>query len=135
MLALRSVVRSGSIGEIYAADLVFHNAYGPDKPWFYDRRLSGGGCLIDLGVHLVDLGLWIFGFPSVESVQGRLFDHGRPYVASDAGVEDYATGEVALAGGRTMRFTCSWNLHAGCDAEISATFYGTDGAVAFRNVN
>ena len=39
---------------IYAVDLVFHNAYGPDKPWFYDPALSGGGCVMDLGVHLVE---------------------------------------------------------------------------------
>jgi predicted dehydrogenase len=38
--ALRDEVRSGALGEVYAVDLVFHNAYGPDKPWFYDRRLA-----------------------------------------------------------------------------------------------
>jgi hypothetical protein len=36
---------------------VFHNAYGPDKPWFYEITQSGGGCLMDLGTHVIDLGL------------------------------------------------------------------------------
>jgi predicted dehydrogenase len=48
---------------VFAVDLVFHNAYGPDKPWFYDPELSGGGCVMDLGVHLVDLALWSLDFP------------------------------------------------------------------------
>jgi hypothetical protein len=34
----RARARPASSGEVYAVDLVFHNAYGPDKPWFYDRR-------------------------------------------------------------------------------------------------
>jgi Predicted dehydrogenases and related proteins len=35
--AIHSVISSGELGQIYAANLVFHNAYGPDKDWFYDR--------------------------------------------------------------------------------------------------
>ena len=57
MQAIRHLIRSGQLGHVFAADLVFHNAYGPGNAWFYDPKLSGGGCLIDLGVHLVDLAL------------------------------------------------------------------------------
>ena len=42
------------LGQTDAVDLVFHNAYGPDKAWFRDPALSAGGCVIDLGIHLVD---------------------------------------------------------------------------------
>src|SRR5690606_14372754 len=59
----RDVVRSGEIGDVFAAELVFHNAYGPDKPWFYDYGLAGGGCVMDLGIHLIDLAFWFLGFP------------------------------------------------------------------------
>ena len=45
---LRRLVHSGDLGEIFAAELAFHNAYGPQKPWFYDSTLSGGGCVMDL---------------------------------------------------------------------------------------
>ena len=55
---IRDLIHNGDLGTVYSADLVFHNAYGPDKPWFYDAVLSGGGCVIDLGSHLVDLALW-----------------------------------------------------------------------------
>src|SRR5690606_31420282 len=61
MHELRDRVRAGAIGEIVAVDLCFHNAYGPDKSWCQDRLLAGGGCLLDLGVHLLDLALWVQG--------------------------------------------------------------------------
>lgn len=48
MRRIRDLVAGGELGSVFAADLVFHNAYGPDKPWFYDRALSGGGCVMDL---------------------------------------------------------------------------------------
>jgi predicted dehydrogenase len=118
--AAREVVRSGQLGEIVAGDLVFHNAYGPDKPWFYDPVLSGGGCVTDLGVHLVDLALWILGLEP-EVVTSRLV--GEP-------VEQFATAELDQ-----LRLACSWNLHAGRDAVVEATFYGSDGAVSVRNVD
>jgi predicted dehydrogenase len=72
MRRIRNAVVEGELGQVYAADLVFHNAYGPDKSWARDPALSGGGCAIDLGIHLVDLALWTLGFPEVERVGSRL---------------------------------------------------------------
>jgi predicted dehydrogenase len=122
---LREVVRSGALGEIFAADLVFHNAYGPDKAWFSDPELSGGGCVIDLGIHLLDLALWLLGNVEVESVAGRLHD---------APLEDHAEAQIVLAGGPVVRLTCSWHLHAGRDCVLEASLYGTQGGVSLRNV-
>jgi predicted dehydrogenase len=133
--AIRELISSGAIGDVRAADLTFHNAYGPDKPWFYDRALSGGGCLIDLGVHLVDLALWMLDFPPVESARARLLAGAREWDPAGSEVEDYAVGEIVLEGGRIIRVACSWNLPSGCDAVIDATFYGTGASAAFRNVD
>jgi len=107
------------IGELLAADLVFHNAYGPDRPWFHDPELSGGGCVIDLGTHLVDLAVWMLDLEP-ETVTSRLW--GEP-------VEQVATAELDR-----VRLACSWNLHAGAEAVIEASFYGADGGVSVRNV-
>jgi predicted dehydrogenase len=115
----RELVRSGELGEIVAAELVFHNAYGPDKSWFYDSELAGGGCLIDLGIHLVDLALWTLGPLQVDDA--RLV--GAP-------VEEYASARLGPA-----TIECSWNLHAGADAVIAARFYGSDGGVEVTNVD
>jgi predicted dehydrogenase len=134
MRRIRDLVRSGELGRIYAVDLVFHNAYGPDKPWFYDPVLSGGGCVMDLGVHLVDLALWVLDAPGVTDVTGRLFAGGEPLAGRADRVEDYALATVSLDTGGAVQLACSWRLQAGQDAIISASFYGTEGGAAFRNV-
>jgi len=126
--------RAGELGDIYIADLVFHNAYGPAKEWFYNRTLSGGGCVIDLGIHLVDLALWTFGFPRIVKISSHLFSNGRKFAPGVDGVEDYADAMIDLETGATIRIACSWNLPAGCDAIITGSFYGTRGGAAFHNV-
>jgi len=133
--ALREVIQSGRIGRVFNVDLVFHNAYGPDKPWFYDLRLAGGGCVIDLGVHLVDLALWVLGFPEIVETSSRLYNRGVLLRRNSAAVEDFATAQLLTAENATVAMQCSWNLHAGCDAVIAARFYGERGAAVFENVN
>jgi predicted dehydrogenase len=135
MQRVYEVVQSGEVGQVYAVELVFHNAYGPDKPWFYDPKLSGGGCVIDLGVHLVDLALWALNFPAVQEVRSSLFAKGQLLTNPAEQVEDYANASIALASGTHVQLSCSWNLPAGQEAIIGATFYGTNGGVAFKNVN
>lgn len=132
MQAIGQLVRSGELGRVFAADLVFHNAYGPDKPWFYDRAQSGGGCVMDLGVHLIDLLLWLFDFPEVSQVDARLLAGGTP-AAPDA-VEDYAVAQLMLADSMSARLACSWRLQAGQEAVIEASFYGDRGGAALRNI-
>jgi predicted dehydrogenase len=135
MRRIREVVAAGDIGEVYAIDLVFHNAYGPDKPWFRDPARSGGGCVIDLGIHLVDLALWTLDFPVVARVSSRLYAQGKALAPRPETVEDYAIAQIELAGGAVARLACSWNLPAGRDAVIEASFHGTRGGAALRNVN
>jgi predicted dehydrogenase len=125
--------RVAELGRPFAVDLTFHNAYGPQSGWFWDAKLSGGGCLIDLGVHLVDLALWMFDFPEVLDARATLLRDGR--AVRDGEVEDYAVGELELANSVTVRIACSWNLNAGRDAVIEATFYGTEGGAQMRNEN
>jgi predicted dehydrogenase len=138
---IRELVAAGELGTVYAARLVFHNAYGPDKEWFYDRARSGGGCVIDLGTHLIDLLLWILdetavaSVTSVTSVTARCLAGGAPLRDPERQVEDYAVARLELAGGAVAEIACSWHLPAGQDAVIAASFYGTAGGAELRNVN
>ena len=132
--SIRQLVRQNELGEIFAVDLVFHNAFGPQKAWFYDRLHSGGGCVIDLGIHLVDAALWILDQPIV-GVTSRLLHHGKRIDQLEGICEDYATARLDLASGAAINLSCSWHLHAGRDAVIEASFYGTKGGAAMRNVN
>lgn len=131
---MREVIAGGEIGEVFAVELAFHNAYGPDKPWFYDPRLSGGGCLMDLGVHLVDTALWMLDFPAARVDGASLFSAGRRLTDVSAAVEDYAAARLVLGTGTDVALACSWNLHAGREAVIEAAFHGTRGGVRFHNL-
>lgn len=131
---IRDLLIAQAIGEVYAVDLVFHNAYGPDKSWYYDPRLSGGGCVIDLGIHLIDLALWMLDSPPIERVSSRLFAKGTPLKKTDPALEDYAIARLDFETGATANLSCSWNLPAGRDAVIRASFFGTKGGLAVRNV-
>jgi predicted dehydrogenase len=129
--AMREVLEAGGIGRLYAADFTFHNAYGPDKPWFYDLALAGGGALIDLGTHLVDLALGFLG-ATPDTVAADLYARGARLDAP--GLEDYAAATLRFPGDATARIACSWNLHAGRDAVIAIDLHGTGGGLSLRNV-
>jgi predicted dehydrogenase len=123
---VKKVVATGELGDVFAVDLAFHNAYGPDKPWFGEPALCGGGCVIDLGIHLVDLALWTLGFPTVSHLTSRLY--GDP-------LEHYGSAQIELENRTVLRLACSWRLHAGRDCVLEASFYGTQGGASLRNVN
>jgi predicted dehydrogenase len=132
MRRIRELIQAGELGSIFACDLVFHNAWGPDKEWFYDPALSGGGCVMDLGVHLVDLALWALDFPELTGATAQLLSKGKPL--REGMVEDYAVAQLELGTGTSVRLACSWNLPAGQEAVISASFYGQGGGAALKNV-
>lgn len=134
MRAIRALIAAGGLGRVHAVELVFHNAYGPDRPWFRDPVLAGGGCVIDLGVHLVDLALGTLGWPAVERVSATLLAGGEP-LGGRAVTEDYAVATLGLAGGGVASLACSWNLPAGREAVIGARFYGERGGAGFANVD
>jgi predicted dehydrogenase len=123
--ALRDAVPS--LGNVFAGHLVFHNAYGPDKAWFYDPKLAGGGCVLDLGIHLVDLALWLLD-ADVTNLDARVLHHGGNEV------EDYAAARLDMTTGATLSLACSWNLPAGRDCVFDVSLYGERGGAAMRNV-
>jgi predicted dehydrogenase len=124
----RELVAGGEIGEVFAVEAAFHNAWAPDRAWAFDPALAGGGCVIDLGVHLVDLVRWSMGFPATRCA------HARTLKRAGGLVEEYAVATLELASGAVATLACSWNLPLGRPADLRLTFYGTSGAVAVRNV-
>jgi predicted dehydrogenase len=135
MAELRRRIADGALGEILAIDLTFHNAYGPDKAWAFNRGLSGGGALLDLGVHLLDLALWLQSAASMRVSSSRLFAQGRALTARAEDIEDMAYAELRQSNGAIVRLACSWHAHTGRDAVIAVEVFGSRGGVAWRNVN
>jgi len=130
----REVVRSGELGRVFSVELVFHNAYGPDKSWARDLQLAGGGCLMDLGVHLLDAASFVLGSKTFVAARSQLHSRGSRLALPPDRVEDFATGSVHLADGTALEIACSWQSSFGDHARIRAAFYGTEGGVGFENV-
>lgn len=130
---VRETVRAGAIGRVFAAELVFHNAYGPNKSWAFDPAMAGGGCVIDLGVHLVDAALWILD-AEYQGSSLRRYRSGRLIPAGSTAIEDFAIGSFELSGGITASLACSWHSSFGDHARIRVELFGDEGGIAFENV-
>jgi len=135
MQVVSDLVASGELGKVFAVEAKFFNGYGPDKAWFRDYSLAGGGCVLDLGSHLVDLALRPLGFPQVMRVQSSLFANGNLLAKGAEGVEDYAVAMIETEDATAINLSCCWNLSIGRDADIEIAFYGTRGGARLRNVN
>jgi predicted dehydrogenase len=133
MHELRQLVSTGGLGPLFAVDLVFHNAYGPNKSWALDARQSGGGCMIDLATHLIDLSLWVTGGSRYEQIASQLYAGGAP--VKDGAIEDAGFAQWLLDERTHIRVACSWNASIGRDAEIRAAFHGSSGSAILYNVN
>ncbi|MBV0924257.1 Gfo/Idh/MocA family oxidoreductase [Halomicroarcula limicola] len=89
--------------------------------WFTNEELSGGGAVIDIGVHAIDLALYLMGYPAVEEVSAVTrteFGEKDEYVDPDDwyeatgeavfDVEDSATAMIRCAGDRTITLEVAW---------------------------
>lgn len=119
--AIRQFVASGELGEVFFVRAAWLNqrVRRPRRGWRRERRRSGGGVLMDLGVQAIDLALWLLDYPAVERVTARF--HG----AGD--VEDSAVVLMALAGGATASVEATWELMEERDRH-SAYVLGTRGS-------
>jgi predicted dehydrogenase len=130
---LRELIAGGVLGRVCSLDTVFHNAYGPDKPWCFDPALAGGGALMDQGAHLIDLAFWLLGDPPVRAVHGAACRAG--VALRGAGVDDFASARIEMEGGAVVSLAVSWNAHVGQECVLRAAVRGTAGGADFHNVD
>jgi predicted dehydrogenase len=90
---------------------------------------------MDLGVHLLDLAFWTLGCTHAEVLASSLFGTDGPLKTSARQVEDLAYATLRVREDVVVRLACSWRMHAGRDAVIEVSFYGTSGGLSLRNVN
>ena len=137
--ALKELASDGFLGEPYHAATQWTRRDGMPGfgGWFGQKDKSGGGPLIDLGVHRIDLALWLMGGPNVEAVSGITHHRVGPPRAEAQGkrfdVEDFATGIIRLEGGGSLVLEASWAGHQTQREVMRTAVTGTDGALVHRN--
>ena len=129
-LALKEHVQHGGLGEIYYAKAGWlRREWNPlVRGWFTRRAQSGGGPLIDLGVHMLDLALWYMGNPRPVSVSGATYHPFREQVSNQIGeidTEDLATGLARLEDGRAIVVEASWISFTEYPDYVYCTLFGT----------
>jgi predicted dehydrogenase len=138
--ALKQLVDEGTLGEVYFARTVWHRRKGVPflGGWFGRKSLSGGGPLIDLGVHRLDLALWLMGHPRPVWVLGRTYDHLGSDHAMSLGaafdVEDMAVGLITFENGATLEIEASWMAHRAESDHMETRLHGTKGGLVQRNI-
>jgi predicted dehydrogenase len=146
--ALKSAIADGTIGRPYHARATWLRRSGIPAlgSWFTNREMAGGGPLIDLGVHVLDYALHLFGEPRVLAVSavthselgprglgGAVAD--KQQVGSAYEVEDLASVLLRLEGGGSLVLETSWAAFRPSGDEFGITIYGTDGGADLRVVD
>lgn len=138
---MKAQVDTGILGDVYYGQTLWHRRRGIPKfgGWFGQKALSGGGPLIDLGVHRLDLALWLMGYPKPTWVMGSTYDHIATRLAKEQGVEfdveDMAAGMIKFENGATLEVEASWAANTQDRERMETRLYGTEGGVIFRNLN
>ncbi|SDW65431.1 Gfo/Idh/MocA family protein [Paenibacillus sp. CF384] len=139
---LKRFIDAGDLGEIYYAKATCLRRLGNPGGWFSDIERSGGGPLIDLGVHIIDICWYLMGKPKVKSVSGNTyrklgnrshiknlgFYKAADYDAEKNDVEDLANAIIRFENGASLMVDVSFALHAQKD-ELSVKLYGDQGGV------
>jgi len=137
---LREFVDRGEFGELYYAKASTIRRLGNPGGWFADVERSGGGPLIDVGVHVIDLCWYLMGRPKPVSVSGNTyrklgnrsniqhlsFYKAADYDASKNTVEDLANAIIRFENGASIMVDVSYTLHAKKD-EGSVKLFGNKG--------
>ncbi|XID90140.1 Gfo/Idh/MocA family protein [Paenibacillaceae bacterium WGS1546] len=137
---LREFVEHGEFGELYYAKASTLRRLGNPGGWFADVERSGGGPLIDIGVHVIDLCWYLMGKPKAVSVSANTyrklgnranvrhlsFYKAADYDASKNSVEDLANALIRFENGASILVDVSYSLHAKQD-EGSVKLFGEKG--------
>lgn len=144
---LKDFIDKGTLGEIYYAKASILRRLGNPGGWFSDKSRSGGGPLIDLGVHVIDLSWYLMGRPKAKSVSAntyyRLGNRANVkslsfYKAADYSpendVEDLSNALIRFDNGSSLMVDVSFSLHLKTDQSSVAVFGDKGGAEVEPNL-
>ena len=139
--ALKQQVDTGILGDVYFGRSVWHRRRGLPGfgGWFGIKKLSGGGPLIDLGVHRLDLALWLMGYPEPKWVMGGAWSPIGARLAREQkkafDCEDLACGMIQFKNGAMLELEASWAANIAERELMETRLLGTKAGLVQRNRN
>ncbi|QHT63842.1 Gfo/Idh/MocA family oxidoreductase [Paenibacillus lycopersici] len=144
-MQIKAQIDRGELGKIYTAKTGWFRRKGIPGwgTWFTRMDQSGGGPLIDIGVHMLDLALYLMGNPKPVSVFGSTYAEfgpkrkgigtwGKPNWDGVYDVEDLATALIKMEDGSTLTLEVSWAVHMDTDNTPFVHLMGTEGGASYR---
>ena len=139
----RQLVEQGRIGRPYHCKAYWRRRAGIPGigSWFTRQQHSGGGGLLDIGVHMLDDALYVLGDFKVHSVSGVTYAEFGPRGLGEGGwglserpgrqfdVDDFATALIKLKSGASVVLEAVWAMHSERRNDMNVELYGTDGAI------
>ncbi|HOJ09302.1 MAG TPA: Gfo/Idh/MocA family oxidoreductase [Clostridiales bacterium] len=137
---MKEYIDSGELGEIYYAKAGYLRRCGNPGGWFANKSLSGGGPIIDIGIHVMDLCMYLMGKPKPVAVFGNTYDRignrsnikgyswykATDYSRNLVGVEDSANALIKFDNGASLYIETSWTLNIAKDT-VYSQIYGDKG--------
>jgi predicted dehydrogenase len=125
---LQSFIEAGELGRVFTMHGTwFSRKIRPKRQTWRHQRDTGGGAFMDLGIQVLDLCLWMVGYPAAESVCAHL----NP--GENMEVEDAAAVLIRLEGGATLSIQVTWSLLAERDRHHVRVF-GTAGSASTQPI-
>ena len=106
-LILQNLISKDELGEVYHINAAWmrRKTVSPRPAWMLDPKFSGGGVMMDLGIQMLDLCLWLLGNPEVESVKAKCYNS-----IYKAKVEDHAGVCLSLENGKSIILQVAWDI-------------------------
>ena len=134
----------GTLGEIYHAKAYWRRRSGIPRigSWFTHKAVSGGGGLLDIGVHMLDVALYVMDNFEPVAVSGATYTKfgnrglgdgawGQSEIEDDVfDVDDFATALIKFANGATVTLDTAWAMHQENANEMNVELYGTEAALS-----
>ena len=142
MELVKAKVEAGELGRVYYAKAFWMRRSGIPGlgTWFTNKEQAGGGPLIDLGVHILDMALWLMGNPTVTRVSAATYaeigpqgkgnwpgSRFRQQAAGGYEVEDLATALLRMEDGSTLQLETAWAAYTGMSDEFGVSLFGSKG--------
>ncbi len=123
IMILKSFIEGKELGKIFYTRVGWLRKFNFDRAWITQKEKSGGGVFIDLGIVMLDMALWMMGYPEVVRLRASNYSNRSKQV------EDTSVANLFLKSGATVNIEVSWSMCLADDLYYCYV-HGSDGSAS-----